>query len=574
MATIDLSAASVSGATATFTLPSPLSYGTVYAVTFDANSFKAVSDGGTFSALTSTGWQFTTVEAPDTQPPVISFTAADFTKGATNKIQVSVTDNKTVTSTSLWYRGISTTSTYIEVKMSLNTSISKWEITVEDAWLDGMGLEYYFTAVDNSSNASRLPLSPGAFSSGLTFATATSPSITSGIIKFGGTASDYRIVSIPYKITDTKVSTIFNEVNSGLSDKKLWRLLTYGGGTKWNEYPADFQTITDGKGYWINILTAADIKIEGATTPDFDRFNLYSMTLNSGWNQIGNPYTLPISWNEIKTQNTNVMPIKVWNGTGYANGDILNPFEGGFVFVNGTAPVTVKVTFRGIPIGGRTQSSEIVSSDLGNRHWEMPIVISQGKYTNEFSGVGMSQDADYSFDKHDDLNAPRFINYLEMNFSHPEHSAKKFSRDVVPTQAEYTWDFSVDSNMEGTAEMTWDNTGFGENDKDLFLLDTQTQTLVNMREVQHFAFNPNESTRFKVFFGTNLKSKIKPSRVLLGKAYPNPSTGMTTIPFSLPNKTLLGLILDFILKPKNILNFPDSLGLKAKRPVSRMLTRV
>ena len=536
VATINLSAASVSGATATFTLPSPLSYGTVYTVTFDANSFKAVSDGGTFSALTSTGWQFTTVEAPDTQPPVISFTAADFTKGTTNKIQVSVTDNKTVTSTSLWYRGISTTSTYIEVKMSLNTSISKWEITVEDAWLDGMGLEYYFTAVDNSSNASRLPLSPGVFSSGLTFATATSPSITSGIIKFGGTASDYRIVSIPYKITDTKVSTIFNEVNSGLSDKKLWRLLTYGGGTKWNEYPADFQTITDGKGYWINILTTTDIKIEGATTPDFDRFNLYNMTLNAGWNQIGNPYTLPISWNEIKTQNTNVMPIKVWNGTGYANGDILNPFEGGFVFVNGTSPVAVKVTFKGIPIGGRTQSSEIVSSDLGNRHWEMPIVISQGKYTNEFSGVGMSQDADYSFDKHDDLNAPRFINYLEMNFSHPEHSAKKFSRDVVPTQAEYTWDFSVDSNMEGAAEMTWDNTGFGENEKDLFLLDTQTQTLVNMREVQHFAFNPIESTRFKVFFGTNLKSKIKPSRVLLGKAYPNPSTGMTTIPFSLPDQ--------------------------------------
>ena len=44
--------------------------------------------------------------------------------------------------------------------------------------------------------------------------------------------------------------------------------------------------------------------------------------------------------------------------------------------------------------------------------------------------------------------------------------------------------------------------------------------------------------------------------------------------YALPNKTLLGLILDFIFEPKNILNLPDSLGLKAKRPVSRMFTRV
>ena len=39
----------------------------------------------------------------------------------------------------------------------------------------------------------------------------------------------------------------------------------------------------------------------------------------------------------------------------------------------------------------------------------------------------------------------------------------------------------------------------------------------------------------KIFFGTNLKAKIKPSRVLLGKAFPNPTTGLTTIPFSLPD---------------------------------------
>jgi Secretion system C-terminal sorting domain len=103
-------------------------------------------------------------------------------------------------------------------------------------------------------------------------------------------------------------------------------------------------------------------------------------------------------------------------------------------------------------------------------------------------------------------------------------------------QSEYVWEFTIDSNLDGPAELQWDNSGFGNNNKDLFLLDVQTQTLVNMREATRFTFNPGESGRFKLFFGTNLKSKIMPNKVVLGKAYPNPTTGMTTIPFSLPDQ--------------------------------------
>ncbi len=166
----------------------------------------------------------------------------------------------------------------------------------------------------------------------------------------------------------------------------------------------------------------------------------------------------------------------------------------------------------------------------------MPITLIQEEVVNELSAIGMNPEALASFDEHDDATPPRFFDYLELSFDHPEHFIRKFSHDVVPTQKEYTWEFSVSSNLIGPAELTWENNSLGDNDKDLFLLDIQTQTLVNMRETGRFAFNPSESGKFKIFFGSNIKSKIKPSRVLLGKAYPNPSTGMTTIPFSLPDQ--------------------------------------
>jgi hypothetical protein len=45
-------------------------------------------------------------------------------------------------------------------------------------------------------------------------------------------------------------------------------------------------------------------------------------------------------------------------------------------------------------------------------------------------------------------------------------------------------------------------------------------------------FDPKESRQFRIYYGDNLN--IAPERVQLGKAYPNPTRGLTTIGFSLP----------------------------------------
>jgi hypothetical protein len=71
----------------------------------------------------------------------------------------------------------------------------------------------------------------------------------------------------------------------------------------------------------------------------------------------------------------------------------------------------------------------------------------------------------------------------------------------------------------------------------LFLFDIAQQKPIDMRTTNRYSFNPKESGRFKIYFGEHPGNKIRPDRVLLGKAFPNPSTGMTTIPFTLPEYT-------------------------------------
>ena len=99
------------------------------------------------------------------------------------------------------------------------------------------------------------------------------------------------------------------------------------------------------------------------------------------------------------------------------------------------------------------------------------------------------------------------------------------------------WNFNVDSNLEGMAELSWDNTAFGNSSKELYLFDIAQQKPIDMRAVNKYSFNPKESGSFRVYFGENLEKTIKPDRVLLGKAFPNPSMGVTTIPFTLPEYT-------------------------------------
>jgi hypothetical protein len=52
--------------------------------------------------------------------------------------------------------------------------------------------------------------------------------------------------------------------------------------------------------------------------------------------------------------------------------------------------------------------------------------------------------------------------------------------------------------------------------------------------VNHYQFDPKESRDFKIYFGKNLMDKIKPTKVSLAKAYPNPTTGIAAINFTLP----------------------------------------
>ena len=492
-----------------------------------------------FPGIATGQWTFTTSDS-DLAAPTITYDPTDFSKlekGFTPKtLTITATDNKAVTSAVMYHRKISEKN-YTPTNLTLNAG-GKWETIVGSTFADEMGFEYYFIARDAFNNKGRSPSDSTRYASRVTLTNNNEPQIS---LPGGATLNSWKVISIPHDVSNTQIESIFSAL--GVVDNTKWKLLRYSTSPSpdgsWVEYPTvGLTNIERGKGYFINTKDLATITLSNPTAPSNTRDNLFSISLVKGWNQIGNPYTTPIKWSEAIAFNNatgTVQALKTFTGGTYIAGDELTEFQGGFVYA--TSDISnFKIPFKGQTLAGGRVEGRTYSSSIDEQDWRISFKLGQDEVTNELGAVGMSPDAMEGFDEHDDVTPPRFFDYLELSFGHPEHFAKKFSRDVVPTQDEYTWEFSVDSNLHGPAELTWENSAFGNSDKDLFLLDIQTQTLVNMRETARFSFIPRESGKFKLFFGTNLEAKIKPNRVLLGKAYPNPATGMTTIPFSLPDQ--------------------------------------
>ncbi len=533
---IDISAATIKDKTWSASMTVSLTPFRQYFVTIDVGVVTDIF-GNAFLGITANSiWRFT---VGDKQAPVITFTPDPLIKGANNKIfSVGITDDGAVSQAKIFYRSITKSTPEVSANLTLNGSSGKYEVTVPEIDFGKMGLEYYFTAQDAAGNSKRSPQT-GYHYSYISFSS-SSPIIPAGLIGVGGGISNWRMITVPYTLADNKVGTIFSELGS--SDVSKWRMVTYKDQTSWSEFPAGFSTVSQGKGYFINTkeLPQSGLNIDGATTPSNNKTAPFAFTLAPGWNQIGNPYNFPMKWSEVLAANGTTgasigAKLKTFTGA-YVDDtdDQLDVFEGAFVLNSGTSAAQITVPVVGSLAGGRKDQSVTESYDLANEKWIAPISLKMGGIENTFGGVGMHPQALTSVDQYDDFNPPHFLEYAEMSFSHPEHFLKNSTRDVVPTQSEYEWSFAIESNVKGEGEFTWDNTRFGFNTKELFMYDLQKGTLIDMRKQASYRFDPTKSTSFKVYYGEDLEKKIKPELITLGDAFPNPTKGEVTIPFTLP----------------------------------------
>ena len=223
---------------------------------------------------------------------------------------------------------------YASVSMDIENGV--YTTAVPTGNLGGRGLEYY------------LEFSKGSHR--LTLGTAERPFRS---IEFYETGYDpplnlspgrYQIISVPLAMDGQSASTIF-EGEFGEYDPTVWRLGRFDSfSSTVHEYP-DVPTARAGISYWL--ITASDVTFapSGYTVlPNLreDSLSYYSIPLDSGWNQVANPFLFNIAWKNIRFEKAGVIfsqPTQLVEDSifgyfenGFRSQSVLFPWHGVFLF--------------------------------------------------------------------------------------------------------------------------------------------------------------------------------------------------------------------------------------------------
>lgn len=448
-------------------------------------------------------------------------------------ISVTVTGGTGSKTVEVHHKKITSTAAPVSLAMT-NTSGNAWQVDLPASAFDELGAEFFIRA----SDATAVPPVENSTTRHVyrSFTDLTAQTIPS-IVRHGGTKKSYQIISIPLKLNNNSIAEIFEPV-LGAYDKAKWRLVRYQNG-KNTDYKAGINNIEQGKSYWFNSVEEVSVKPGTGTTPNNNQSAPFSMPLTQGWNQIATPYPFNIDWDDVLAANGNpaVGPYKVFNSDelSFVPANSMKPYEGGFVFADNSVPsfifpVTLKNT-----AGGRLKQEDELSADIDAPAWVLPLQLTQDGMISR-GGIGMHPQASQSKDRFDDVTVPRFVQYLESNFYHPEFFWPKFSRDVVPTTGEYEWRLTIESNGTGPVELRWDVQAIAKARSNVYLVDEGNARITDMRVESSVTFSANEKTELKLIY--TQKGEYKPGFIRLGTPWPNPANREVNIPFILADNNL------------------------------------
>jgi tripartite motif-containing protein 71 len=456
----------------------------------------------------------------------------DFFDVGQPSVSQSITVNKIddVRSVSFFSRGITSEENLeksVPVTFSASSGSISYSIPAND-FIDPIGLRFYFSIIDKEGNQVN---SDEGYVYKKYPASGSDQRIPN--LVFGKGADKYQIISIPLDITAKTVQNVFKDL--GESKKSRWRLFEYDETTK--ELTASDE-IELGKGYWLIVKEESVINPGEGKTAKVNSETPFVLELVKGWNLIGNPYNFSVSWKDVLDFNNNpdgLGTLQQFKLGTFSTTDILGAYGGAFLRLDGVDNLSLKIPVLNKKIIGGRNRTEQLRTTLNEPFWTVNLAISDGVITNELAGFGMHESATEDFDKYDVMSPPMPQGVSTFDWIMRQTTEGNLSKDMVKTAENYSWSGNVAGERRIT--ISWDNTGFGLNDKQLVIEVDKEASLTDMRTINSLTLSEGEHN-FRIHYGTAdyIKEVTYTKENIIGFTYPNPinrNTPLVQIPISL-----------------------------------------
>jgi hypothetical protein len=308
------------------------------------------------------------------------------------------------------------------------------------------GLEYYIEVVHNSKRTYiGSSAQPFRFVTQLTNAQAQRPTALPD--------AKYKIIGVPINIEGSRTAPAVFLDDLGAVDKKQWRLANYVTSTQsYLEYPNAAQ-VNPGQGYWLIARGAKKYGAPGFSVLPNREYSgdlYYELALDSGWNQIANPFAFDVDWEDVRFDDNGSVATGhpndllddaayVYTGSAYATASVISGWDGFFINIKKNG---VKILFpfqqSGQGSGGKIFADDYFDGD-SPLFWRIRFDLEMKGLSDNANYVGAHPDALSGDDKFDFGEPPPAPDGAYLALSAPESNGR-MRIDIRPISEEgYKW---------------------------------------------------------------------------------------------------------------------------------------
>ncbi len=436
----------------------------------------------------------------------------------------------------LLYRIPGQTFTEVQMRGSGENSES-FTYTLPAASIDAAGLEYTIYADDQAGNRAWLE-EPNTGLNYKSIAIASSGNPGPKTLK-----NQYQLISIPYDFSSEMPLSFFETVFSKYTDSE-WRLLRYINGAYQELSDPTFINIQPGKGFWLITRSAKSWQTAAVNSVPTDK--AFELTLEPGWNIIGNPWVRVIADSNLTIPPNVENALWQWdNGYSLASNG-MQPWRGYFIRNNSQQPekiifdVTDKTRLGKIRREGAAEAAD----------WLLQLSVTAGKFKDESNLFGIADR------RRSASEPPVFSKAPRLYFTEPQQQKELAVSIREQTNSLERWYFTIDNLQPGQVELTLSELQPVADSLNVVLFDRTAgirREINTQTSYQFLVTGAHESRKFsiEVASGKHGQSNLMPQKLTLEPVWPNPfqfsESDHVRIRFGLPQAARIDLAIYNVL---------------------------